>query len=181
MKVYVSYLLFTHCAVLEASVAHDVLVGAGVSAQASLAGPVQQREGGQCRAPADDSKAACDNAVQVARAYWTTEGSRERQAEEGDGGDEVGGSNGEQHQRRHEVGVCGPCHGQFALAQVEVGVAAVDFEGVDQENNNSAAEHNDQQAESGSQAAEPMRVPAHGEFRSHWRTRTEAIGVRLQL
>ena len=55
-----------------------------------------------------------------------------------------------------------PGHGQLAVAQVEVAVAAVDLERVGEHADDGAAEDDDEQAQAGAQSAQPMRPRPDG-------------------
>ena len=66
---------------------------------------------------------------------------------DGDRGQKVGGSDGEEDQGGDEVRPGWPGHGQFSLAEVEIGVAAVDVKRVGQHASNGAAEDDDQESE----------------------------------
>ncbi len=176
-----AHLLFADGAVLVAAVAHDVLVGAGISAQTGLARAIEQGEGRNGGAPGQNAQAPGDDAIEVAGANGPLEPARAGQAHDGEGGDEVGGGDGEEDEGGGEVGPGGPCHGQLALAEVEVGVAAEDFEGVDEEDDDGAAQDHDEQAQGGAQATEPMDMPAVGDVGRHWQAGDEAGGWRLGL
>ena len=153
-----THLLFADSAILVASVAHDISVCAGVPSKTRLAGLAEQIEDNQSGDPEHDAEAPRNDAVDVPRAHGAAEGLGEGYRQYGDGGKEIGGSNGEEDQSRGQVGACGPGHGQFALAEVQICVAAVDVKGVGQHDGDAAAEDNDEQAQSRAQAAEPVRL-----------------------
>lgn len=139
-------LLLTDSAVLVAAVAQDVLVGARVAAQAGLTGLVEQVENNQGGDPRDDTKTTGDDAVDIAGAKRAAEGALEGQRENGDGGEKVGGRDGEEDEGGGEVGVGRPGHGQLATAQIDGAVAAVDVERVHEGADDGAAEDDDEQA-----------------------------------
>lgn len=58
----------------------------------------------------------------------------------------------------------GPGHGQLSAPQVEVPVAAIDFERVHEHADDSATKDDDEQAQAGSQSAEPMRAGDNGQL-----------------
>ena len=167
------YLLFADSAVLVAAIAHHMAVATGIPAQAGFAGPVEQGEFGYGNDPEQHADAAGDDAVDGCGAGGPAEVAPERQGNDGDGGDEAGDGHGEEDEGGREVGAGGPRHGQLILAQVDVAVAAEDLEGVNEEDDDGAAEHNDQQAEGRAQSVEPVRMPA-GELERHWHARGEA-------
>lgn len=140
-------LFFADGAVLESPVAQRGTVCARVATQASLAGLVKQVEHNDSGDPQDDSKAARNDAVGVARADWASKRALQRERQDGDRGEEVGRRDCEQYNGRREVGVGGPCHGQLAMAQIEVPVTAIYFERVDQHADYGAAEDDDEEAQ----------------------------------
>lgn len=154
------YLLRADGAVLVSAIAHHVLVAAGIAAKAGSASSVEQVEGDERRGPHDDSEAAGEDAVGVARANWAPERALEGHDHDGDGGQKIGSCHGEEHQRRRQVCPRGPGHGELAMAEVERDVTAVDLEGVYQRARDGAAEDHDEQAESRAQPAEPWAVVA---------------------
>lgn len=69
-----------------------------------------------------------------------------------------------------------PCHGDLSAAQVQVAVAAIDFEGVDQHADDGAAEDDDEQAQTGADPAEPMRSRHDGQVERHMRAQAFGQG-----
>lgn len=142
-----AYLLLAHGQVLEPPIGHLVLVCAGVPPQAGLAGAVQQVKDDEGGGPEHDAEAAGDDAVQVAGADGAAEGALEAEGEDGDGDEEVCAGDGRQDDGRGQVGVGGPHHGDLALAQLQVAVPPIDAQGVHQHEDDGAAQHDDQQAQ----------------------------------
>ena len=174
------YLLFADSAVLVTAIAYYMAVATRIPAQAGFAGSVEQRELCYGDDPEQHSAAAADDAVDGCRPCWSTEVAPERQGNHGDGGEEAAHGDGEEYEGGSEVRPGGPRHGQLILAEVDVAVAAEDLEGVDEEDDDGAAENNDQQAEGRAQSVEPVRMPA-GELERHWHARGEAGSSWVRL
>ena len=140
-------LLLANSTVLIPAVGHLALVGARVPPQAGFARLVKQAEDGEGCSPQDDTKAPCNDAVQIPGANRAAEGALEAQRQDCDGCKEIGAGDCKQDEGGRKVGMGRPDHGDLAFAQLEVAVPPIDAEGVHQHEDDGAAQDDYQQAQ----------------------------------